>query len=294
MELFQHPSTAVWLVPFFVLAIVVEAVLYPRFKGKTYPWRESVLSFIVAIGHGIAGILNQAVVIGVIGYAVWSLRVMTMPMDRWWSWLLLFVLEELAYYWYHRCAHRVRLLWATHAVHHSPDELTLASSYRLAWTPILSASWVFFLPVIWIGYHPAVVFGLLGISLLYQFWLHSTLIPKLGPLEWILNTPSAHRVHHASNEAYLDRNYGGIVIIFDRLFGTYTPEADGVTLKYGLVHPQTSNNPLVIVYGEFVNLLRDLWRARNWGDRWRLALMPPGWAPVQPAAAEPASPATSY
>jgi sterol desaturase/sphingolipid hydroxylase (fatty acid hydroxylase superfamily) len=153
---------------------------------------------------------------------------------------------------------------------------------------------VFFLPVIWIGFNPFLVFGLLGISLVYQFWLHSTLIPKLGPLEYIFNTPSAHRVHHASNADYLDRNYGGILIVFDRLFGTYTEEAEGVTLKYGLVHPQTSNNPLVIVYGEFVALVRDIWRAKSWTDRWRLIFMPPGWSPVEPSDTGPASPATSY
>ncbi|HVJ44094.1 MAG TPA: sterol desaturase family protein [Dongiaceae bacterium] len=294
MEQFQHPSAAIWFLPFFAVAIIVEALLYRRFKGKAYPWRESFLSLIVAIGHSLAGILNHLVIIGLVGYAVWDLRVMTMPMDRWWSWALLFLLEEFAYYWYHRCAHRVRLLWATHAVHHSPEELTLASAYRLSWTPVLSASWLFFLPIIWLGYNPLLVFGLLGISLVYQFWLHSTLIPKLGPLEYVLNTPSAHRVHHASNAAYLDRNYGGILIIFDRLFGTYTEEAEGVTLKYGLVHPQTSNNPLVIVYGEFVNLLRDVVRAKGWGERWRLVLMPPGWSPTQAATPDPVNPATSY
>ena len=127
----------------------------------------------------------------------------------------------------------------------------------------------------------------------HQFWLHSTLIPKLGPLELILNTPSAHRVHHASNEDYLDRNYG-ILIVFDRLFGTYTAEAEGVMLKYGLVHPQTSNNPLVIVYGEFVALLRDIRRARGWKDRWRLIFMPPGWSPVASSGTEPVNPAASY
>jgi sterol desaturase/sphingolipid hydroxylase (fatty acid hydroxylase superfamily) len=280
MEQFQHPMAAIWFLPFFAVAIIVEAALYRRVKGKSYPWRESLLSLIIAIGHNLAGFINHALIIAIIGTAVWEIRLMTMPMDRWWSWVLLFLFEEFAYYWYHRCAHRVRLLWATHAVHHSPDELTLASAYRLAWTPFLSASWVFFLPVIWIGFNPFLVFGLLGISLVYQFWLHSTLIPKLGPLEYIFNTPSAHRVHHASNEAYLDRNYGGILIVFDRLFGTYTEEDEGVTLKYGLVHPQTSNNPLVIVYGEFVSLVRDLCRAKSWHDRWQLIFRPPGWSPT--------------
>src|SRR6266404_4376805 len=294
MEQFQPPVATIWFLPAFAVAIVIEALLYRRYKGKSYPWRESLLSLIIAIGHNIAGYLNNVVVIAIFGVAVWQIRLTTMPMDHWWSWVLLFLVEEFAYYWYHRSAHRVRLLWATHAVHHSPEELTLASAYRLAWTPILSASWVFFLPVIWIGFNPALVFGLLGISLVYQFLLHSTLIPKLGPLEYVFNTPSAHRVHHASNEAYLDRNYGGILIVFDRLFGTFTAEAEGVQLKYGLVHPQLSNNPLVIVYGEFVALLRDIFKTPSWADRWRLIFMPPGWSPAQPIASESVSPGSSY
>ncbi|MET1026375.1 MAG: sterol desaturase family protein [Dongiaceae bacterium] len=279
MEQFQRPSVVIWFLPVFAIAILVEALLYRRATGRPYPWKESLLSLVIAIGHNIAGLINSAVIIAIFGFAVWELRIYTMPMEHWWAWVLLFVLEELAYYWYHRAAHRVRFMWATQSVHHSPQELTLASAYRLAWTPILSATWVFFLPLIWIGFHPAVVFGLLGISLVYQFWLHSTLIPKLGPLEYVLNTPSAHRVHHASNDAYIDRNFGGILIVFDRLFGTYRQEDEGVALRYGVMPPMRSSNPLVIVYGEFLSLLKDVWRAKSWGDRWRLIFMPPGWTP---------------
>ncbi len=280
MEQFQHPSIAIWFAPVFAVAILIEAGFYRRAKGKAYPWKESLLSLVIAVGHSFAGIINHAVIIAIFGTLVWECRIHTMPMNAWWSWVLLFLLEEFAYYWYHRAAHRVRFMWATHSVHHSPDELTLASAYRLAWTPILSASWVFFLPIIWIGYNPVLVFGLLGLSLVYQFWLHSTLIPKLGPLEYVLNTPSAHRVHHASNEAYIDRNFGGILIVFDRLFGTYKAEDEGVTLRYGVMPPMHSSNPLVIVYGEFAALLRDVWAAKSWGDRWRLIFMPPGWTPT--------------
>ncbi|MDY0885361.1 sterol desaturase family protein [Dongia soli] len=135
--------------------------------------------------------------------------------------------------------------------------------------------------------------GKLGISLVYQFWLHSTLIPKVGPLEFVLNTPSAHRVHHASNRAYIDRNFCGILVIFDRLFGTYKAEDDQVKLRYGILPPMPSNNPLVIVDGEIIALVRDVRQAGNWGDRWRLIFMPPGWSPankVQKAPLAPSSP----
>jgi len=227
MELFHGPASTLWILPILALAIAIEAFFYKRAKGKSYPWKESGLSLVIAIGHNGAGFVNHVVIITLLGGLAWNYRVATVPMDAWWAWPLLFILEEFAYYWYHRCAHRVRFMWSTHSVHHSPQELTLASAYRLAWTPVLSATWIFFLPLVVIGFHPAAVFGLLAASLLYQFWLHSTLIPKLGPLDWVFNTPSAHRVHHASNPEYLDMNFGGILIIFDRLFGPYKEEDAG-------------------------------------------------------------------
>jgi sterol desaturase/sphingolipid hydroxylase (fatty acid hydroxylase superfamily) len=279
MELFQNPKITLVVVPFFLAAILIEALIYPRWRGRAYPWREGGLSILIGLGHAMAGFVNQAVVIGLIAAGIWHIRIFTMPMDQWWAWILLFVLEEFAYYWYHRSAHVTRLLWASHSVHHSPNELTLASAYRLSWTPILSATWLFFMPLVLVGFHPLVIFTLLSINLAYQFWLHSTLIPRLGPLEAILNTPSSHRVHHATHPDYLDKNFGGVVIVFDRLFGTYKAEDPNVPLVYGLVTPVTTRNPLRIVYGEFVRLARDLWRARSWRTRGELVVKPPGWVP---------------
>jgi len=279
MELFHGPAATLWILPIFALAIAIEAILYKRAKGKAYPWRESGLSLVIAIGHSVAGAVNHAVIITLLGGLAWNYRFATVPMDQWWAWPLLFILEEFAFYWYHRCAHRIRFMWSTHSVHHSPEESTLASAYRLAWTPVLSATWLFFLPLVLLGFHPVAVFGLLAASLIYQFWLHSTLIPRLGPLEWIFNTPSAHRVHHASNDEYIDKNFGGILILFDRLFGTYKAENPAVTLRYGLACPITTNNPLKIVYGDFIAMFRDVWSAKSWGDRWSMMFKPPGWIP---------------
>jgi len=279
MELFLHPASILFILPIVAAMIAIEAHYYKPRKHKPYPWKESGLSLLIAIGHGASGIINHAVVLSLIAMLVWKIRIYTMPMNEWWPWALLVVGEEFVYYWYHREAHRVRLMWATHSVHHSPLELTLASAYRLAWTPVLSLSWLFFMPLVLIGFHPVTVFTLVGISLIYQFWLHSTLIPKLGPLEWILNTPSAHRVHHGSNAEYLDKNFGGIVIVFDRLFGTYAAEDDAIPIRYGLVHNVDTVNPLVIVYGQFIDLTRDMIKAPSWIERWRLMIKPPGWTP---------------
>jgi sterol desaturase/sphingolipid hydroxylase (fatty acid hydroxylase superfamily) len=203
-----------------------------------------------------------------------------MPMNEWWAWALLVLAQDFLFYWYHRAAHRIEYMWASHRVHHSPNELVLASAYRLPCTLVLSLNWVFYMPLVWIGFPPLVVFGVLALNLAYQFWLHTTLIPRLGPIEGILNTPSAHRVHHGRNPEYLDKNFGGTLMIFDRFFGTYQPEDPRIEISYGLVTQEYSLNPLWVAYGGFVKLIRDLCKARNWRERWDLLIKPPGWAPA--------------
>ena len=141
----------------------------------------------------------------------------------------------------------------------------------------------FDLPIVWIGFQPLTLFSVVGLNLAYQFWLHSTLIPRLGPIEGILNTPSAHRVHHGSNLEYLDKNFGGIVMIFDRLLGTYVAEDPAIEIRYGLVTAEHSSNPVWVAYGGYLKLIRALWQAPRWRDRLHLLIRPPGWSPV-PAA----------
>ena len=278
MELFHNPIIAGIFIPALLLAVAIEAVLYIQMHGR-YPWRDGLASLAIALGHSASGIVSHAVITAGIAVVVWHYRIATVDLGQWWNVVLLFVLVEFAYYWYHREAHLVRLLWSTHRVHHSPEELTLLAAGRLNWTPVLSFSWLFYMPLVWIGFDPVWVFGMVSASLLYQFWLHTTLIPRLGPLEGILNTPSAHRVHHASNDEYLDRNYGGTLMVFDRLFGTYTPENPDIPLRFGLVHPDTSRNPLVLLFREYAALLRDLWRTRSWRERFSYMFARPGWTP---------------
>jgi sterol desaturase/sphingolipid hydroxylase (fatty acid hydroxylase superfamily) len=190
--------------------------------------------------------------------------------------MVLFFGQEFFYYWYHRAAHRIRWFWATHSVHHSPNELTLASAVRLGWTGKLTGTVVFFTPLVWLGFSPTSVVSVLAANLLYQFWIHATWIPKLGPLEWIFNTPSHHRVHHGSNPEYLDCNYGGVLIIFDRLFGTFVEERKDIAIRYGLTQPLYSYNPLRIAFHEWIHLGGDLWRAKSWRQRLSTLIGPPG------------------
>ncbi|MGA7540770.1 MAG: sterol desaturase family protein, partial [Steroidobacteraceae bacterium] len=158
-------------------------------------------------------------------------------------------------------------LWASHLVHHTPEHIHLASAFRLGATELLSGSWLFYFPLYLLGLNPIAVAAMLGINLFYQFWLHTDVIGGLGPLEWILNTPAHHRVHHASNGEYLDRNYGGILIMWDRLFGTFAAERPEAPIVYGLVHSLGTLNPITIAFHEWVEIARDFWHARCWRER---------------------------
>jgi hypothetical protein len=171
----------------------------------------------------------------------------------------------------------VRWFWATHSVHHSPNQLNLSAAMRLGLTGRLTGTTLFFTPLAWIGFDPRIVLATLSLNLLYQFWIHATWIPKLGWLEGILNTPSAHRVHHARNLEYLDANYGGVLLIFDRLFGTYIAERAELSCEYGLVTPVTSYNPLVIEFGPWAALFKDLAAAPSLRGFVGTLVMPPGW-----------------
>ena len=206
-------------------------------------------------------------------------RLTTLQLDGWGPALLLFALLEFFYYWQHRASHRVRWFWTNHAVHHSPNQLNLMASLRIGAFGKVTGNVVFLLPLVWIGFDVRVVLAAVTLNLLYQFWLHATWIPRLGWLEYVLNTPSAHRVHHAANTEYLDANYGGVLILFDRLFGTYVAERDDLPCRYGLVRPISSNNPFVVEFTQWVALARDLARARSLRALVGHLLMPPGWSP---------------
>lgn len=260
--------------PIFVLLIALEAWRRRRIGGD-YPWRDAAASLGVAIGHKLTGAVNAAALAGLFALA-WEHRLVTVPLDGWWGAPVLFLAVEFAYYWFHRSSHRVRWLWATHAVHHSPTDLNFSAAYRLGWTSLVSGAWAFWLPLVALGFHPAAVFGTLAFNLLYQFWLHTELIGRLPRwFEWAFNTPSHHRVHHASNEGYLDRNYGGVLIVFDRLFGSFAEERASEPCRYGVPGRQPSRNPFVIAFAEWAALARDVARAPTWRIRAAAAFGPP-------------------
>jgi sterol desaturase/sphingolipid hydroxylase (fatty acid hydroxylase superfamily) len=265
--------------PVVIVLATIEAGVIAWIKRR-YNWRASLASLADALGREyiVYRFLPISLAGPIIGLA-WSHRLTTLQIDSALAFGLLLLGVEFSYYWFHRASHQIRWFWATHAIHHSSNELNLTAAYRFGWTGRLSGTGIFYAPLIWLGYPPAAVFGVLGLNLLYQFWIHATWIPKLGWLEYVINTPSHHRVHHAANPEYLDANYGGILIIWDRMFGTFIEERADLPCRYGLVKPLLSNNPVVINAHEWLALGRELWQAKRWSDRWQYLFGPPGWRP---------------
>jgi sterol desaturase/sphingolipid hydroxylase (fatty acid hydroxylase superfamily) len=276
MELSQHKFA--WVLPTLIMLALIEALIL-RFKlQQTYDWRESMASIGVAIGQKLSGVLS-AFILGGVYLFVWQNRLTTIEINNWLGAALLFFSVEFVYYWNHRISHECRWFWASHAVHHSPQHLNFSAAYRLGWTAGLSGSGFIFIPLVLLGFHPGAVFGMLAINLFYQFWLHNDWMRKLGAIEWIFNTPSHHRVHHAINPIYLDRNYGGILIIYDRLFGTFAVEREGNPPMYGLIKQVHSYNPIKIAFHEWINIAHDVRHAHTLREVMGYLFAAPGWSP---------------
>jgi sterol desaturase/sphingolipid hydroxylase (fatty acid hydroxylase superfamily) len=220
-------------------------------------------------------------------YAVlYELAPWHLPTDAWWVWVALFFADDLSYYWFHRVSHESRVFWASHVVHHSSQHYNLSTALRQTWVPMTYAPFWLWMPLV--GFAPWMVLLAQAWSLIYQFGIHTERIGRLPrPVELVLNTPSHHRVHHGSNEQYLDKNYGGILVIWDRLFGTFEPEGERV--RYGLTTDIDTYNPVRVAFHEYIDLWRDVRRARSWRTRWGLALHGPGWRPEAEPDLEPSS-----
>lgn len=261
---------------FILLLSLIEALVLQARKPGSMDWAEAWLSIGDMLGRRLLALLPLNIATPVFAWA-WEHRVFTVGLGTAASFFLLFLGLEFCYYWYHRSAHRVRFFWASHSVHHSPNQLTLSTSFRLGWTGKLTGSGLFFTPLVWLGFDPKAVAIALSLNLLYQFWLHTTWIPRLGWLEYVFNTPSSHRVHHASNLNYLDANYGGVLIIFDRLFGTYVPERAQEPCVYGLVKPMVTRNLFTMEFDQWLALWKDMRASRSPVDAVAQVFMPPGW-----------------
>ena len=265
-------------IPFFVAFIVIEVVslwLAPDDDEVGYEVRDTVTSLSMGLGSVAVGIVYKSLQLVVYAalHAVTPLRLDT---SLWWVWVVIFFAEDLAYYWYHRAHHEVRILWASHVVHHSSRRYNFSTALRQTWTPFGGIP--FWAPLALLGVPPWAIFLQQSISLLYQFFLHTERVGKLWrPVELVMNTPSHHRVHHGTNTPYLDRNYGGILIVWDRLFRSFEPEGERVV--YGLTKQLRTYNPLVVATHEYAAIWRDVRTAASWRDRVGHVVRGPGWQP---------------
>lgn len=215
----------------------------------------------------------------------------TLPATQWWVWVMAIVGADFAYYIEHRMQHRIRLFWAAHSVHHSSEHFNMSTAVRLPWLlPGAMLTSVVYAPLALIGIPAWLVFLSHSIVLLFQYPLHTELVGRLPRAwEYVFNTPSHHRVHHGANNPYLDKNFGGILIIWDRLLGTYAEETEQV--RYGLTHNIATFNPIKVNYHEYAALCVDVWKAPTWRVRVNYLARPPGWVPVSPSTADERAPA---
>ena len=263
-------------VPMFIVSMVIEHALLKRRGHDTYERQDLQTS----LGLGTGNVLLSALVKGgvlALGFFLYEHRLFD-PGQGVLAWVLLFFAEDLCYYAYHRTSHESRLFWAAHVNHHSSQRYHLGTALRQSWTTPFTSFW-FWLPLPLLGFHPLMVMTQQAISLIYQFFIHTELVKRLGPLEWVLNTPSHHRVHHASNTRYLDSNHGGILIIWDRLFGSYVREDEQEPPHYGLTKNISQPGLWHAAFHEWAALLRDAARARRLRDKLLYVFGPPGWSP---------------
>jgi alkylglycerol monooxygenase len=264
-------------VPFFFLLIGIELLVNRRRGDPRYVFADSITNLSCGIGQQIIGVLVRAVPLLLYVYLYDHARLHTFSLRSPLAWVLILFLVDLCYWAYHWASHRVNFLWATHIVHHQSEEYNLTVALRQSWFA-QTMSWFFYLPLAVLGFPPVMYVTMLTLNTLYQFWIHTRAVGTLGPLEWFLNTPSHHRVHHGIDPAYIDKNYAGIFIIWDRLFRTFTRERGEPV--YGTVTPLSSWNPLWANVEHWVKMWRMSRQTRRLGDKVRVWLKGPEWRPA--------------
>ncbi|WP_375422597.1 sterol desaturase family protein [uncultured Sphingomonas sp.] len=270
------PNPIDYAIPAFVVLVLAEMLVARLRDRDRYEPRDTLTSLALGLGSTVAGVLSAGAVLALATW-VWGFRVFDIGC-AWYWFLLCFVLDDLAYYAFHRSAHRVRWFWASHVIHHSSQHYNLSTALRQTWTGFFSLAFLFRLPLFLIGFPPAMVFFVAALNLVYQFWIHTEAIGRLPRwFEAVMNTPSHHRVHHATNARYLDRNYAGVFIVWDRMFGTFVGERDDDRPRYGLVKNLGSFSLWWAACHEWIGIARDV-RAAPWRAKLGYVWRPPGWS----------------
>jgi sterol desaturase/sphingolipid hydroxylase (fatty acid hydroxylase superfamily) len=271
------PNPVDYAVPAFVLLVFVEMLVAWVKDRRRYEPKDTLTSLALGTGSTIAGALTATLLYNLAVW-LWQFRLFTISF-AWYWFALCFVIDDFAYYLFHRSAHRVRWFWASHVIHHSSQHYNLSTALRQTWTGFISIAFLFRLPLFLIGFPPAMVFFVGGINLIYQFWIHTEVIGRMPRwFEAVMNTPSHHRVHHATNPRYLDRNYAGVFIVWDKWLGSFEPERDDDAPRYGIVKNLGSFNLFWAAFHEWIGIAKDVWAAPGLRAKLGYLVMPPGWS----------------
>ncbi len=272
-----------YAIPAFFILISLEIVIDKLKKTGYYRLNDTVTNLSLGIGSQITGIFLKVLTLGTYHYIYTNYRLIEHIPNTWYLFILLFLGVDFFYYWFHRLTHEIGVLWGAHVVHHQSEEYNFSVALRQSWSQA-AFSWVFYLPLAVIGYSTETFIVVAAIQLLYQFWIHTKLINRLpAPLEYILNTPSHHRVHHGQNPLYIDRNHGGTFIIFDRMFGTFQEELEEVV--YGITKPANSWNPFWLNLDYYVDWCNTFSAAKGFLNKLKVVYKAPGWSPETNAVA---------
>ena len=271
-------ALTIYALPIFFAALAIEVYVARQTQLKLYRGKDTLVSLSMLVAAALTEFFPK-----LFAFVAFMFLHEISPLQdiigrQWWAWILLFFLDDLSYYWFHRMNHEVRLLWAGHVAHHSSEYLNFGTALRQGVGERLH-KFVFWLWLPLLGFDALMIFTMIGINLFYQFWVHTELVDRLPNwFEMIFNTPSHHRVHHASNVRYLDCNHAGVLIVWDKLFGTFSEEKPFDKPIYGLTKNIRSFNPFYVVSHEYQSIWKDVCRAKKWSDKWKYVFYAPGWS----------------
>ena len=266
----------VYAIPFFITLIAIELFINWKEALELYESKEAISSIGMGLGSLVINVVMKGLAYGAYTY-LYQFHIFNIGW-HWWAWILILFADDFTFYWHHRLSHEIRVLWAAHVNHHSSQTMNLATALRQSWgEQFYKYIWWMWMPLF--GFEPLMMLMMMSISLIYQYWVHTELIKKMPKwFEFLFNTPSHHRVHHASNVRYLDQNHAGILIIWDRLFGTFAEEKDEEKPVYGITKNINTYNLFKIASHEFIDLGKDIKRAPAFKDKLKYIFYPPGWS----------------